>query len=393
LLSHGFDIIIIGAVGIGRTRNSPLLKMDSLNQAFELSFLKFDESKYEEIFVQKCFSFLSGINGANLKPFTPTLQMEIEEVQNSRGLSITSIENCHISIIPSPTKHCRQRIRFAVRPIPNEDLGQYQILRDPKGSRKDEITSVILDSLCNKLDTFDIDNHVEFPVSLEENNHSLLHYVMWEDGSPSILVKDFPLASEQISFFMPIILNITQRYSLVGNGIKAIHFLSSTIGEIIISFLYDSPLDEVIWTRFMELLRSNLFLEVTGDCKTDCQGFIPLITKISFIGKSKKQKIVIGDDFIMEKLVVTPLRNNASNHSNPTATRREFFYKQIDEGFCNPNPVVNMRVLDWLSTVITSNILNREEYLQSDLLEMYCGNGNHTVVLSRKYYLFICLVY
>jgi hypothetical protein len=361
--------------------------MDSINQAFELSFLKFDESKYEEIFVQKCFSFLSGINFPNLNSFTPTLRMEIEEAKNRQERSLTSIENCRISIIPSPTKQCRQRIRFAVRPIPNEDLDNYQILQDPKGSGKDEITSVILDSVCNKLDTYSKDNGVVFPSNLEENNNSLLHYVMWEDGSPSILVKDFPLASEQISFFMPIILNVTRRYSPLGNGIKAIHFLSSTIGEIIISFIYDSPLDEVLWTRFMEVLRSTLLLELTGNSKTVCHVFTPLITKLSFIGKSKKQKIVIGDDFIMEKLVVTALRNNPNNSNNP-ASRREFFYKQIDEGFSNPNPVVNMRVLDWLSSVITSNILNREEYLQSDLLEMYCGNGNHTVVLSRKCYFF-----
>lgn len=57
-------------------------------------------------------------------------------------------------------------------------------------------------------------------------------------------------------------------------------------------------------------------------------------------------------------------------------------YKQIDDGFSNPNTVVNMRVLDWLCVSLEE--LLPEERRKKDLLEMYCGNGNHTVALSSK---------
>ena len=56
---------------------------------------------------------------------------------------------------------------------------------------------------------------------------------------------------------------------------------------------------------------------------------------------------------------------------------RTLTYKQVDSGFSNPNNVVNARVLDWMCTLVRKYCL-----LESDLLEMYCGNGNHTVALA-----------
>ena len=83
-------------------------------------------------------------------------------------------------------------------------------------------------------------------------------------------------------------------------------------------------------------------------------------------------KLTIGSDFVEEVL---------SLQDGRTLT-----YKQVDSGFSNPNNVVNARVLDWMCALVRKYFL-----LDSDLLEMYCGNGNHTVGLAGMYVCNACM--
>lgn len=53
--------------------------------------------------------------------------------------------------------------------------------------------------------------------------------------------------------------------------------------------------------------------------------------------------------------------------------------KQIIDGFSSPNPLVNAKALDWMCLKIKEYLPNSSEL---DLLELYCGNGNHTVALA-----------
>lgn len=50
------------------------------------------------------------------------------------------------------------------------------------------------------------------------------------------------------------------------------------------------------------------------------------------------------------------------------------------DGFSNPNGHVNELALTWICNTISTSIYNCEEY---NLLELYCGNCNHTCALSK----------
>jgi tRNA (uracil-5-)-methyltransferase len=188
---------------------------------------------------------------------------------------------------------------------------------------------------------------------------------------------------------MPIILALVNHFPYLSYGLQAIHYLSSTLGDVVISFLYNYTLD-ASWQVFIGNIQESLSTAVCSlrrslaagmqldnkDLAENQEDEGPLITKICLIGRSKGQKIVLGEPDITEKLTL--------NFFSPS---KDLYYKQIEEGFSNPNTDMNMKVLDWLCESI-SMLRNKDDGEQSpalDLLEMYCGNGNHTVALSSKF--------
>ena len=67
----------------------------------------------------------------------------------------------------------------------------------------------------------------------------------------------------------------------------------------------------------------------------------------------------------------------------------------MDNAFSNPNSHVNVSVLNWLCRHInhiqhlrqtqTETEIKTDSDISQDLLELYCGNGNHTMALSRYF--------
>ena len=80
---------------------------------------------------------------------------------------------------------------------------------------------------------------------------------------------------------------------------------------------------------------------------------------VQLIGRSRKQKIVIGRDWLLEEFELDG---------------RHLRYKQIEGSFSQPNGGVNRQMLGWARA--------RAEGIGGDLLELYCGNGNFTVALA-----------
>jgi tRNA (uracil-5-)-methyltransferase len=78
------------------------------------------------------------------------------------------------------------------------------------------------------------------------------------------------------------------------------------------------------------------------------------------------------------------------------ADGRILTYKQVDGVFSNPNSHVNVSVLDWLcanmqqlqketACNMTNNLDFPTDDKKMDLLELYCGNGNHTLALASSF--------
>lgn len=160
---------------------------------------------------------------------------------------------------------------------------------------------------------------------------------------------------------MPHLLELINNTSSVRKGLRLIHFHSTTTGDVIVLLTYKNAIDEHSWTSSAESIRSHLL-----------HRSVPHVNEISIIGRSKGQKIVLGRDFVLEQLQL--------------ANGRVVRYKQVEQGFSNPNSNINAQVLGWMSAAIEmefSNCLSeRTSSTTIDLLEMFCGNGNHTVALS-----------
>jgi len=83
---------------------------------------------------------------------------------------------------------------------------------------------------------------------------------------------------------------------------------------------------------------------------------------VKIIGRSRGQKVVLTDEFVVEELQVF---------------ERKFQYKQIESSFTQPNAQVCQKMLQWACQSVAGK--------NKDLLELYCGNGNFTLPLSLSF--------
>jgi len=122
----------------------------------------------------------------------------------------------------------------------------------------------------------------------------------------------------------------------------AVEFLATTSDECLITMLYHRRLDDV-WSAQAKVLEAEL------GCK--------------IMGRSRKQKIILSDEFVTEKLDIEGKR---------------FTYNQYESGFTQPNPVVNVKMIEWA-------IKQAKTVGYGDFLESYCGLGNFTLPLSHYF--------
>lgn len=155
-----------------------------------------------------------------------------------------------------------------------------------------------------------------------------------------VLVDQCPQVSESIAKLMPQLLNAIQKYN-IGFKLFGADFLSSSSGEIVVSLIYHRKLDNE-WVSKATSLAQELGIYI--------------------IGRSRKQKIVIEQDYITETLVVD---------------KEEYKFKYIENSFTQPNSRVNEKMLSWA--------LKNFENIDGDLLELYCGAGNFTIPFSKKF--------
>lgn len=120
-----------------------------------------------------------------------------------------------------------------------------------------------------------------------------------------------------------------------------IEFLTSTTGSAVVSLIYHKPIDDNWRDAAVELAEK---------------------LNISVIGRSRKQKVVVGLDHVIEQFTVAD---------------RIYQYQQIEGSFTQPNAAICQDMLNWVHL--------QAEGLGGDLLELYCGNGNFTLPLSRQF--------
>ena len=122
----------------------------------------------------------------------------------------------------------------------------------------------------------------------------------------------------------------------------AVEFLATTTDECLITMLYHRKLDDV-WSTEAKALEAEL------NCK--------------IMGRSRKQKVILSDEFVTEKLEIDG---------------KTFSYVQYESGFTQPNPTVNVKMIEWA-------IKQAKTVGGGDFLESYCGLGNFTLPLSHYF--------
>lgn len=170
-----------------------------------------------------------------------------------------------------------------------------------------------------------------------------LFYAMFEPGDKRnpIRIDDMPMVSEPISNLMLPLLEMIKGNEELARKLFQIDFLSTTTGEVLVSMLYHRPIadDWVIQARNIE--------QKLG---------------VSLIGRSRKNKIVLGKDYVIESLPLTD---------------KTFYYQQVENSFTQPNAQIAVKMVEWAKHAIGKQ--------QDDLLELYCGNGNFSIALADQF--------
>lgn len=170
-----------------------------------------------------------------------------------------------------------------------------------------------------------------------------LDYVMFRRDDPAtpVAITHFPIGCERIQQLMPVLREALRRDAILRRRLFQVEFLCTRAGDTLVTLVYHRKL-QADWERAATQLAQELGL--------------------SLVGRSRGQKIVIGRNFVRETLAVEG---------------REFTYHQYEQAFTQPNAGVNAAMLGWACA--------RGAGRSGDLLELYCGNGNFTLPLSRHF--------
>jgi len=163
------------------------------------------------------------------------------------------------------------------------------------------------------------------------------------DRNGAVTIEECPKVIEPIEKRMWTLLEkINASQELLKRKLFAVEFLATTTDECLITMLYHRKLDDVWEAEARELEK---------------------LLNAKMMGRSRKQKVVLSDEFVTEKLDIDG---------------RTYTYVEYESGFTQPNPVVNVKMIEWA-------IAQAKKTGGGDFLEAYCGLGNFTLPLSRYF--------
>jgi len=173
------------------------------------------------------------------------------------------------------------------------------------------------------------------------HDDDVMRYAMNKaDKSGVVFIEECPQVNKYILTLMPKLLSLITQEK-IGFKLFGADFLSSSSGEIVVSLLYHRKLDDE-WQVIAKKIASELGIYI--------------------IGRSRKQKLIIGQDYITESLIIKG---------------KIYKFNYIENSFTQPNARVNEQMITWALDKISS--------LDGDLLELYCGAGNFTIPFAKVF--------
>ena len=173
----------------------------------------------------------------------------------------------------------------------------------------------------------------------------LYFYMFDKQADEKIRTEQFPPASLLINNMMSALMDELRPNHSLRHKLFQVDFLSTMSGEILVTLLYHRQLDNE-WTTEAKKLKERLSDKF----------------KVDLVGRARKQKIDLDRDFVIEELNVDG---------------KKLIYKQVENSFTQPNAGVATKMLEWA--------IDTTKNSTGDLLELYCGNGNFSIALSKNF--------
>lgn len=170
-----------------------------------------------------------------------------------------------------------------------------------------------------------------------------LYYVMFEPGDNKnpIRLDECAMVSPRIHEVMFELIEVIKANPAIRFKLFQVDFLSTLSGELLVSLLYHRSIDDE-WKEAIQPLRERFGIDV--------------------VGRSRKKKLIVDRDFVMEIL---------------TINGRKYLYKQVENSFTQPNGIVCQKMIEWA--------LDITKDATDDLVEFYCGSGNFTLPLAQNF--------
>jgi len=266
---------------------------------------------------------------------------------SSRGSSSSSSSS-------SRTVLAKAEVKMASAPIIHVDTTQYdsQLL-----AKVERVKTQFRDYYTDELEVYKSKKkhyrmRSEFRIWRDDGE---IYYVMFKGGgrdAEKIRVDDFHVGSELVNELMRKVIEGVRKSKVLEKKIFQANFHTTLSGQAMVSLLYHRKLDEE-WKAEAEKLRESLAAAEGVE-----KGHVP-----SIIGRSRKQKVVLGHDYVVETLPI-----------NGT----DLMYQQLEGGFSQPNGGMCIHMLEWACK-------HTKESNSSDLLELYCGNGNFSIAMASNF--------
>lgn len=270
-------------------------------------------------------------------------QRDPAEVLHEKAAKATALlapvcDGVPIEVVASPTERWRQRCRFGVAHLPTGAVGFY------------------------------VDRTRPDVGGTAESDPPLAASVSEGAVADAQVINTFPIASAAVEASMQLLRAALASIELgphLTPGLCTVGIHGTKSGpppaDVVVSLFYDRPLDPERWCATADALRARC-----GFC--------------GVVGRAKGARLVSGRDYVVETL--------------RTAAGPAYTYRQTEGHFSNPNSHIAELTLDWLchqSQVIADECADSlgfegdgsaAKVHRTDLLEMFCGNGNHTMALA-----------
>lgn len=173
-----------------------------------------------------------------------------------------------------------------------------------------------------------------------------MYCIMFDpDTRERIRIDTFPVGSQLINTLMQAVISYVKTVEVLRRKMFQIEFLTTTNQQALVSLIYHRPLGED-WEAAAVDLRDHLQQFAT----------------VHLVGRSRKQKIVLEQDWVTEKL---------------TIGERDYWFQQVENSFTQPNAAVNRHMVTWA--------IDATRESTGDLLELYCGNGNFSLPMAQNF--------